>query len=44
VDLKGVFLCCIGGGAAHDPAGRRKIVNIASMSSFHVNRDADYCH
>jgi len=43
VDLK-ARSSAAGGGAVHDPARRRQDLNIASMSSFHVNRDADYCH
>jgi len=44
VDLKGVFLCCKAVAPHMIGQGGGKIVNIASMSSFHVNRDADYCH
>ncbi|MBP1776790.1 MAG: family oxidoreductase [candidate division NC10 bacterium] len=44
VDLKGVFLCCKAVAPHMIQQGGGKIVNIASMSSFHVNRDADYCH
>jgi NAD(P)-dependent dehydrogenase (short-subunit alcohol dehydrogenase family) len=44
VDLKGVFLCCKAVAPHMIKQGGGKIVNIASMSSFHVNRDADYCH
>jgi NAD(P)-dependent dehydrogenase (short-subunit alcohol dehydrogenase family) len=44
VDLKGVFVCCKAVAPQMIAQGGGKIVNIASMSSFHVNRDADYCH
>ncbi|MFI5341456.1 MAG: SDR family NAD(P)-dependent oxidoreductase [Candidatus Methylomirabilales bacterium] len=44
VDLKGVFLCCKAAAPHMIRQGGGKIVNIASMSAFHVNRDADYCH
>ena len=44
VDLKGAFLCCKAAAPYMIRQGGGKIVNIASMSSFHVNRDADYCH
>jgi NAD(P)-dependent dehydrogenase (short-subunit alcohol dehydrogenase family) len=44
VDLKGVFLCCKAAAPHMIRHGRGKIINIASMSAFHVNRDADYCH
>src|SRR5512139_3378637 len=44
VDLKGAFLCCKAVAPHMIQQGGGKIVNIASMSSFHVNRDADYCH
>jgi NAD(P)-dependent dehydrogenase (short-subunit alcohol dehydrogenase family) len=44
VDLKGGFLCCKAVGPYMIKQGGGKIVNIASMSSFHVNRDADYAH
>jgi NAD(P)-dependent dehydrogenase (short-subunit alcohol dehydrogenase family) len=44
VDLKGVFLCCKAAAPHMIRQGRGKIINIASMSAFHVNRDADYCH
>jgi NAD(P)-dependent dehydrogenase (short-subunit alcohol dehydrogenase family) len=44
VDLKGVFLCCKAAAPSMIRQGGGKIINIASMSSFHVNRDADYCH
>jgi NAD(P)-dependent dehydrogenase (short-subunit alcohol dehydrogenase family) len=44
VDLKGVFLCCKAAAPHMIQQGGGKIINIASMSSFHVNRDADYCH
>jgi NAD(P)-dependent dehydrogenase (short-subunit alcohol dehydrogenase family) len=44
VDLKGVFLCCKAAAPHMIRQGGGKIINIASMSSFHVNRDADYCH
>jgi NAD(P)-dependent dehydrogenase (short-subunit alcohol dehydrogenase family) len=44
VDLKGVFLCCKAAAPPMIRQGGGKIINIASMSSFHVNRDADYCH
>jgi NAD(P)-dependent dehydrogenase (short-subunit alcohol dehydrogenase family) len=44
VDLKGVFLCCKAAAPLMIKQGGGKIVNIASMSAFHVNRDADYCH
>jgi NAD(P)-dependent dehydrogenase (short-subunit alcohol dehydrogenase family) len=44
VDLKGVFLCCKAAAPQMIRQGGGKIINIASMSSFHVNRDADYCH
>jgi NAD(P)-dependent dehydrogenase (short-subunit alcohol dehydrogenase family) len=44
VDLKGVFLCCKAVAPHMIRHGGGKIVNIASMSSLHVNRDADYCH
>jgi NAD(P)-dependent dehydrogenase (short-subunit alcohol dehydrogenase family) len=44
VDLKGVFLCCKAVAPHMIRQGGGKIVNIASMSSLHVNRDADYCH
>ncbi|MBP2672508.1 MAG: putative short-chain dehydrogenase, partial [candidate division NC10 bacterium] len=38
VDLKGVFLCCKAVAPYMIQQGGGKIVNIASMSSFHVNR------
>jgi len=44
VDLKGVFLCSKAAAPIMIRLGRGKIINIASMSSFHVNRDADYSH
>jgi NAD(P)-dependent dehydrogenase (short-subunit alcohol dehydrogenase family) len=44
VDLKGVFLCCRAAAPHMITQGGGKIINIASMSAFHVNRDADYCH
>ena len=44
VDLKGVFLCCKAVAPNMIRQGGGKIINIASMSAFHVNRDADYCH
>ena len=44
VDLKGVLICCKTAAPQMVKQGGGKIVNIASMSSFHVNRDADYCH
>ena len=44
VDLKGAFICCKAVAPYMIQQGGGKIVNIASMSSFHVNRDADYCH
>jgi NAD(P)-dependent dehydrogenase (short-subunit alcohol dehydrogenase family) len=44
VDLKGVFLCCRAAAPQMIKQGGGKIINIASMSAFHVNRDADYCH
>jgi NAD(P)-dependent dehydrogenase (short-subunit alcohol dehydrogenase family) len=44
VDLKGAFLCCKAVAPYMIKQGGGKIVNIASMSSFHVNRDADYAH
>jgi NAD(P)-dependent dehydrogenase (short-subunit alcohol dehydrogenase family) len=44
VDLKGVFLCCKAAAPHMIRQGGGKIINIASMSAFHVNRDADYCH
>ena len=44
VDLKGVFLCCQAAAPHMIARGGGKIINIASMSAFHVNRDADYCH
>jgi NAD(P)-dependent dehydrogenase (short-subunit alcohol dehydrogenase family) len=44
VDLKGGFLCCKAVAPYMIKQGGGKIVNIASMSSFHVNRDADYAH
>ncbi|MFB3816417.1 MAG: SDR family NAD(P)-dependent oxidoreductase [Candidatus Methylomirabilales bacterium] len=44
VDLKGVFLCCKAAAPHMIRQGGGKIVNIASMSAHHVNRDADYCH
>jgi NAD(P)-dependent dehydrogenase (short-subunit alcohol dehydrogenase family) len=44
VDLKGVFLCCKAAAPCMIRQGGGKIINIASMSSLHVNRDADYCH
>lgn len=44
VDLKGVFLCCRAVAPHMIKQGGGKIINIASMSAFHVNRDADYCH
>jgi NAD(P)-dependent dehydrogenase (short-subunit alcohol dehydrogenase family) len=44
VDLKGVFLCSKAAAPHMIKQRRGKIINIASMSSFHVNRDADYCH
>jgi NAD(P)-dependent dehydrogenase (short-subunit alcohol dehydrogenase family) len=44
VDLKGVFLCCRAAAPHMIKQGGGKIINIASMSAFHVNRDADYCH
>lgn len=44
VDLKGVFLCCRAAAPHMIRQGGGKIINIASMSAFHVNRDADYCH
>ena len=44
VDLKGVFLCCKAVAPHMIRQGGGKIINIASMSAFHVNRDADYCH
>ncbi len=44
VDLKGVFLCCKAAAPHMIRQGGGKIINIASMSAFHVNRDADYSH
>ena len=44
VELKGGFLCCKAVAPYMIKQGGGKIVNIASMSSFHVNRDADYAH
>ena len=44
VDLKGVFLCCKAAAPHMIRQGGGKIINIASMSAFHVNRDANYCH
>jgi len=44
VDLKGVFLCSKAAAPHMIRQGGGKIINIASMSSFHVNRDADYAH
>ncbi len=44
VDLKGAFLCCKAAAPHMIRQGGGKIVNIASMSAHHVNRDADYCH
>lgn len=44
VDLKGGFLCCKAVAPYMIKQGGGKIINIASMSSFHVNRDADYAH
>lgn len=44
VDLKGVFLCSKAAAPQMIKQGGGKIINIASMSAFHVNRDADYCH
>lgn len=44
VDLTGVFLCSQAAAPHMIRQGGGKIINIASMSSFHVNRDADYCH
>lgn len=44
VDLKGVFLCSKAAAPHMIRQGGGKIINIASMSAFHVNRDADYCH
>ena len=44
VDLMGGFLCCKAVAPYMIKQGGGKIVNIASMSSFHVNRDADYAH
>ncbi|HYL82140.1 MAG TPA: SDR family oxidoreductase [Candidatus Acidoferrum sp.] len=44
VDLKGVLICCKTAAPHMIKQGGGKIVNIASMSSFHVNRDADYSH
>ncbi len=44
VDLKGAFLCCKAAAPHMIRQGGGKIVNIASMSGHHVNRDADYCH
>ncbi len=44
VDLKGVFLCCRAAAPPMIKQGGGKIINIASMSAFHVNRDADYSH
>ena len=44
VDLKGVLLCCQVAAPHMIAQGGGKIINIASMSAFHVNRDADYCH
>ena len=44
VDLKGVFLCSKAAAPQMIAQGGGKIINFASMSAFHVNRDADYCH
>jgi len=44
VDLKGALVCCKSVAPYMIKQGGGKIVNIASMSAFHVNRDADYCH
>ncbi len=44
VDLKGVFLCSRAAAPHMIRQGGGKIINIASMSAFHVNRDADYSH
>jgi NAD(P)-dependent dehydrogenase (short-subunit alcohol dehydrogenase family) len=44
VDLKGVFLCCKATAPRMIQQGGGKIINIASMSAMHVNRDADYSH
>src|SRR5574341_125114 len=44
VDLKGVFLCSRTAAPHMIKQGGGKIINVASMSAFHVNRDADYSH
>jgi NAD(P)-dependent dehydrogenase (short-subunit alcohol dehydrogenase family) len=44
VDLKGVFLCSKTAAPIMIKQGGGSIISTASMSSFHVNRDADYCH
>ncbi|MBI1999648.1 MAG: SDR family oxidoreductase [candidate division NC10 bacterium] len=44
VDLKGVFLCSKAAAPQMITQGGGKIINISSMSAFHVNRDADYSH
>jgi len=44
VDLKGVFLCSKTAAPIMIKQGGGAIISTASMSSFHVNRDADYCH
>lgn len=44
LDLKGVFLCCKAVASHMIAQGGGKIINIASMAGFMINRDADYAH
>jgi NAD(P)-dependent dehydrogenase (short-subunit alcohol dehydrogenase family) len=44
LDLRAVFNCCKAAAPHMIRRGGGKIINIASMSAFHVNRDADYAH
>lgn len=44
VDLKAIFLCCQKVAFYMIQQGGGKIINIASMAGFYINRDADYVH
>jgi len=43
-DLKAIFLCCRAVAPCMINQGGGKIINIASMAGFYINRDADYAH
>jgi NAD(P)-dependent dehydrogenase (short-subunit alcohol dehydrogenase family) len=44
VDLKAIFLCCQAVAPHMIQQGGGKIINIASIAGFYINRDADYVH